>query len=61
VLHEANYLYLDSSKARGQLGWTPTWDLTTCLEQTAQWYRAVARDPASAREISERQLERFCQ
>jgi CDP-glucose 4,6-dehydratase len=61
VLHEAHYLYLDSSKARGQLGWMPKWDLSTCLEQTALWYREVALDPASARAVSERQLDRFCQ
>ncbi|MFC0135687.1 CDP-glucose 4,6-dehydratase [Massilia eurypsychrophila] len=61
VPHEANFLYLDSSKARRQLDWTPTWNLATCLEQTAAWYRAVALRPADARAISERQLDRFCQ
>jgi CDP-glucose 4,6-dehydratase len=60
-VHEAHYLYLDSSKARGQLGWMPRWDLATCLEQTALWYRAVAIDPSSARAVSERQLDRFCE
>lgn len=59
--HEANFLYLDSSKARRQLDWMPTWNLATCLEQTALWYRAVALCPADARAISERQLDQFCQ
>ncbi len=58
--HEANFLYLDSSKARRQLGWMPNWDLAACLEHTAEWYRAVARDPSCARAISERQLDLFC-
>jgi CDP-glucose 4,6-dehydratase len=59
--HEAHFLYLDSSKARRQLGWTPRWDLATCVEQTANWYRAVLADPLAARAITEQQLERFCQ
>lgn len=58
--HEAHFLYLDSSKARRQLDWTPTWELPTALQKTAQWYRAVARQPSAAREITEQQLEQFC-
>lgn len=61
VLHEANFLYLDSSKARRQLNWTPRWDLATGLEQTARWYRAVEQHPSGARTITEQQLEQFCQ
>lgn len=59
--HEANFLYLDSSKARRQLGWMPKWDLATCLAETARWYRAVEQRPSDAREISEQQLDQFCQ
>lgn len=58
--HETNFLYLDSSKARRELGWVPTWDLAACLEHTAEWYRAVAHDPSCARAVSERQLDLFC-
>lgn len=39
-LHEANYLKLDSSKARFQLGWTPVWDLETALLKTIEWHEA---------------------
>jgi CDP-glucose 4,6-dehydratase len=38
--HEANILYLDSSKAHNQLGWKPVWNLDISLEKTADWYRA---------------------
>ena len=38
-LHEANLLYLDSSKAKTQLKWRPVWDLEQTLEATAAWYR----------------------
>ncbi|MGE5652206.1 MAG: CDP-glucose 4,6-dehydratase [Bacillota bacterium] len=57
---EAGFLYLDSSKARRLLDWTPTWDLARGLEQTARWYRAVAENPSRARAIAEQQLEQFC-
>jgi CDP-glucose 4,6-dehydratase len=58
--HEARFLYLDSSKARRVLNWTPTWDLATGLEKTAQWYRTVERQPTAARAITEQQLDQFC-
>jgi CDP-glucose 4,6-dehydratase len=39
--HEANLLYLDSSKSRAGLGWQPVWKLEDCLSATAEWYRAL--------------------
>jgi CDP-glucose 4,6-dehydratase len=39
--HEANLLYLDSSKARAAIGWQPVWKLEDCLAATAGWYRAL--------------------
>jgi len=38
-LHEAQYLKLDSSKARDVLGWRPRLDIETALEWTLDWYR----------------------
>lgn len=37
-LHEANYLKLDSSKARAQLGWQARWKLQAALERTLEWH-----------------------
>src|SRR6266446_3873476 len=39
TLHEAQLLYLDSSKARNSLGWRPVWSLNETLVATATWYR----------------------
>lgn len=39
-VHEANYLKLDSSRARNLLGWSPKWDLATALQQTSTWHDA---------------------
>lgn len=40
-------LRLDSSKARAELGWTPTWDTDQSLDATIAWYRgyAAGEDP----------------
>jgi CDP-glucose 4,6-dehydratase len=39
-LHEANYLKLDSSKAKARLGWHPRWNLQTALGHTLAWHHA---------------------
>jgi len=57
--HEAGFLYLDSSKAKRLLNWAPIWNLECGLEQTADWYRSVSQRASVAREVCERQLERF--
>ena len=38
--HEANYLKLDSSKARARLGWLPRWLLSEALGKTIDWHQA---------------------
>jgi CDP-glucose 4,6-dehydratase len=38
--HEANQLYLDSSKAKRRLQWQPVWDLDVTLAKTSDWYKA---------------------
>lgn len=38
--HEANYLKLDISKAKNQLGWQPKLNLGEALELIVDWYRA---------------------
>ena len=42
--HEANYLKLDISKARNNLGWSPKLNLEQALEIIVEWYQAHARD-----------------
>ena len=38
--HEANYLKLDSSKAKARLNWQAKWRLQTALEKTIEWHQA---------------------
>ncbi|HEX8613939.1 MAG TPA: CDP-glucose 4,6-dehydratase [Telluria sp.] len=56
---EAALLYLDSSKARQQLGWQVRWPLATGIERTAAWY-AAAQASADMRTFTEQQLDHFC-
>lgn len=42
--HEANLLYLDSSKAKSLLGWHPVWPLDHTLAATASWYRQFLKN-----------------
>lgn len=46
--HEATYLYLDTAKARNELGYRPRWPLATALERVVEWYKGFAAeaDPA---------------
>ena len=37
--HEANLLYLDSSKAHQHLKWEPVWSIDESITETATWYR----------------------
>ena len=37
--HEANLLYLDSSKANQYLDWEPVWSINESIAATAAWYR----------------------
>lgn len=38
--HEANYLKLDWSKAKAELGWIPKWDIETTLKSIVNWNKA---------------------
>jgi CDP-glucose 4,6-dehydratase len=53
--HEAGLLTLDSSRARGQLGWRPQWDLQQALQQTLEWHRAW-RDGQDMQQYSRAQI-----
>jgi CDP-glucose 4,6-dehydratase len=41
--HEANLLYLDSAKAKADLGWRPVWALQEAVAATARWYQGYLK------------------
>jgi CDP-glucose 4,6-dehydratase len=38
-LHEANFLSLDSKKAKNELNWFPKWGIGETLQRTVDWYK----------------------
>jgi CDP-glucose 4,6-dehydratase len=56
--HEANYLKLDSSKARKSLLWTPRWNSVTAVRKTVEWYK-VYLEKGNLSEITSKQIEEY--
>jgi CDP-glucose 4,6-dehydratase len=55
---EAQFLALDSTKAREQLGWAPRWDLARALAEIVAWYAAL-RAGKDMRQVTLEQIESF--
>lgn len=56
--HEATYLYLDTSKARSELGYRPRWALSTALERIVEWYKGFIAG-AELRQLTLEQIRAF--
>lgn len=56
--HEANYLKLDISKAKSQLGWKPIWNLNRALNQIIEWHKAWLSG-SEMRSICEEQIAAY--
>jgi CDP-glucose 4,6-dehydratase len=54
--HEANLLYLNSSKAHQHLEWKPVWSIDQSIKETAVWYRALLE---KGEVVSATQLEQY--
>lgn len=37
--HEANFLKLDCTKIKEELGWNPVWNIDRAMEELVRWYR----------------------
>ncbi|HZJ77310.1 MAG TPA: CDP-glucose 4,6-dehydratase [Clostridia bacterium] len=42
--HEANFLKLDCSKLKCNLGWVPRWDVKKAIEKTVEWTKIYIND-----------------
>jgi len=56
--HEANYLKLDCSKAKAELGWEPRWNINKSLESIVEWNKIYLMGQ-DVREITENQIETY--
>lgn len=56
--HEANYLKLDCSKAKAELGWLPKWDIETTLKSIVDWNKAYLKGE-NIREVTLNQINQY--
>jgi CDP-glucose 4,6-dehydratase len=56
--HEAHYLKLDCSKARGELGWRPRWSLETAIDKIVEWTQAL-QENREMRGVSQAQIAQY--
>ena len=61
--HEANYLKLDISKVKHQLGWQPAWRLGTALEKIIAWHQGWLKGTsgATAQALCLQQIKEYMQ
>lgn len=56
--HEANYLKLDCSKAKAELGWMPKWNIETTLKTIVDWNKAFLKGE-NIREATFNQINQY--
>ena len=56
--HEANFLKLDNTKAKTDLGWYPIWDIQTAIKMVVEWEKAV-QNGISAADITDKQIKDY--
>jgi CDP-glucose 4,6-dehydratase len=56
--HETNYLKLDCSKAKTELGWHPRWDLDKAIDSIIEWTR-IYKQGLDVKKICLRQIEEY--
>jgi CDP-glucose 4,6-dehydratase len=56
--HEANYLKLDCSKARRELGWIPRWSIEKALTEIVEWNK-VWLENGDLRRKTEEQIDEY--
>ncbi len=59
AVHEAQLLQLSIEKTFHMLDWHPCWDFSETVRQTADWYRAVTGEGASAMEVTMGQISAY--
>ena len=56
--HEANYLKLDCSKAKAELGWFPKWNIEKTLGSIVEWHKALLKGD-DIRYITKKQIDSY--
>ncbi len=58
ILHENQYLQLNSSKIQSELGWTPRLNTISTIEWTLNWYKSLLQG-GSPTEITQKQVKKY--
>lgn len=56
--HEANYLKLDCSKVRAELGWVPSWNIEKTLDSIVMWTKAYVANE-NLKLVCNKQIENY--
>lgn len=56
--HEANFLKLDTSKAKSELAWHPIWKVKDAVEKTVEWSKAYYQNK-DIEEVTKEQIESY--
>ena len=56
--HEANYLKLDCSKAKAELGWVPKWNIDSALYSIVNWNKAYLNNE-NISDVMAQQIRRY--
>lgn len=59
VLHEANFLKLDCSKAKGIFGWKPCWNIRKAVEKTVHFSRLWITDIKQVQKEMDLEIKEF--
>ncbi|MCH5217995.1 MAG: CDP-glucose 4,6-dehydratase [Muribaculaceae bacterium] len=54
--HEANFLRLDNTKIKSEIGWRPVWSLKETISSIVQWHKAPVND---RQDITQQQINAF--
>lgn len=59
AVHEAKLLMLSTAKAERVLQWKPAWNFEAAIRRTVEWYRNMHQSPASASELTLKQIGEY--
>lgn len=58
-VHEANFLKLDCSKSKQELGWIPLWSLEDAIESIVEWQQTF-NSGGNILNVMHKQIDRYC-
>ena len=57
--HEANFLALDTSKARYHIGWQPIYNIDKAINKTVNWYKEMSKGNQNMMNVCQNQINEY--